>query len=343
MAKTCFPLDDTNYLAKDLRLWHIGRTNGLINYTGNDFSVTPDEGMNVTLGPGYMYMFIGTKDPGGIIFGETEEQQLSGYVADAYVRYDYICIEYDAELNDAVPKFVKGTRDMPTPVRNETVYQNIVAVIRVKANASKIDQEDIIDTRMKEEYCGLAVDMLSKIPTDEYYNQFMAFMKTIEGTLGEDAAGNLLLQINQIKQDYVPKSYIVDDLSIGGSDKVLSAEQGKILSEKVIGLNSTISPLSRMYNGAEILSLNSGSGTYNLLSKSQLCSALGISTSSFNQNRLCGYVINASHGVNNARFDLNYNYLSNNLVLSYDNATQGNCAITYVLMYFKSVSTEVVS
>ena len=233
MAKTCFPLDNTNYLAKDLRLWHIGRTNGLINYTGNDFSVTPDEGMNVTLGPGYMYMFTGTNDPGGIIFGETEEQQLSGYVADAYVRYDYICIEYDAELNDAVPKFVKGTRDMPTPVRNETVYQNIVAVIRVKANASKIDQEDIIDTRMKEEYCGLAVDMLSKIPTDEYYNQFIAFMKTIEGTLGEDAAGNLLLQINKIKQDYVPKSDIVNDVTSGGTNKPLSAQQGKVLNDKL--------------------------------------------------------------------------------------------------------------
>ena len=240
MAKTCFPLDNTNYLAKDLRLWHIGRTNGLINYTGNDLSVTPDEGMNVTLGPGYMYMFTGTKDPGGIIFGETEEQQLSGYVADAYVRYDYICIEYSAEINDGVAKFVKGTRDMPTPVRTETVYQNIVAVIRVKANASKIDQEDIIDTRMNEQYCGLAVDMLSKIPTDEYYNQFMAFMKTIEGTLGEDAAGNLLLQINQIKQDYIPKSDIVNNLTSTNTDKPLSAEQGKILNEKVSDLGELI-------------------------------------------------------------------------------------------------------
>ena len=197
MAKTCFPLDDTDYLAKDLRMWHIGRTNGIINHTGDDFAVIPDTGMNVKLKPGYIYTYTGTKDQGGLIYGNDEEESLSGYIADSFVRYDYICIEYSADINDGVAKFVKGTRDMPTPVRTETVYQNIVAVIRVKANASKIDQEDIIDTRMNEQYCGLAVDSLSRIPTDQYYEQFMAFMETIKDVLDEDTAGNLLLMIQQ--------------------------------------------------------------------------------------------------------------------------------------------------
>lgn len=199
MAKTCFPLDDTNYFAKDVRLWHIGRTHGIINHTGNDLYVKAAGGMNVTLGPGYLYMYTGSKDPGGFIYGNDEEESLSGPPANAYVRYDYICIEYDESQNDAFAKYVTGGREMPTPVRNETQFQEIVAVIRVKANASEISNEDIIDTRMNEDYCGLAVDMLSKIPTDQYYEQFMAFMKTIEGILGEDEAGNLLNLINEIK------------------------------------------------------------------------------------------------------------------------------------------------
>ena len=46
MSQTAFPLDDTPYLAQDLRLWHIGRTTGIINATVTDFTVTPVDGIN---------------------------------------------------------------------------------------------------------------------------------------------------------------------------------------------------------------------------------------------------------------------------------------------------------
>ena len=46
------PLNDTPYEAKDLRVWFIGRSNGIINYTGDDYGLKSSGGMNVTLKPG---------------------------------------------------------------------------------------------------------------------------------------------------------------------------------------------------------------------------------------------------------------------------------------------------
>ena len=44
---TAYPLDDTEYLAEDLRMFHAGRTPGLFNITGEDFEVKSAGGMNI--------------------------------------------------------------------------------------------------------------------------------------------------------------------------------------------------------------------------------------------------------------------------------------------------------
>lgn len=317
-------------------------TTGVFPNPSTQFQVFSSSGMALTVKAG-------SANINGVYVEMESDDSVTIETASSQPRIDRVVLKHDDSTEVRATNLVvkKGTPSSnpqaPTLERNATVYEIALADVRVNANASSINQGNISDLRLKTDLCGIVSATIQSIETDTFYAQmnyeFNTWFEGVKTALGEDVAGNLLNLINEIKRDYIPKSYIVNDLSIGGTDKVLSAEQGKILNEKVIGLNSTISPLSKIYNGAKTLSLNSGSGTYNLLSKSQLCSALGISESSFNQNNLCGYVINASHGVNNARFDLNYNYLTNNLVLSYDNATQGSCAITYVLMYFKSAST----
>lgn len=199
MAKTVFPLDDKDYYAKDMRVWHIGRTAGIINYTGNDLAVSSAGGMKVSLGPGAAYLFTGTDEPGGVVYHNPDPETFTGETASSTDRYDYVCIEYSESINDGVAKYYKGTGSQPTPLRNATTYQIIVAVIRVRANAGSITNADITDTRFNETYCGLAVDSLARIPTDQYDKQFNAFMDSIRGVLGEDTAGNLLNLINQNK------------------------------------------------------------------------------------------------------------------------------------------------
>lgn len=220
MAKTVFPLDDTNYYAKDMRVWHIGRTQGIINYTGNDLAVSSAGGMNVSITPGASYLFTGTDDPGGAIYHNPDTQTLTVDTASSTDRYDYICVEYNESENDASVKYVKGSGSQPRPLRNATTYQLIIAVIRVRASAGSITNEDITDTRMKEEFCGLAVDTLARIPTDQYDAQFNAFMKSIEDILDKDTAGNLLNLINENKQSITQLDGRV--LKLEGNPKIYS-------------------------------------------------------------------------------------------------------------------------
>ena len=201
-----FPLNDTLYEAKDLRAWFIGRTSGIINYTGDDYGVTPAGGMNVSLKPGAAYVQAGTEEPGGGIALDPKSTPFIVEIADDFIRYDYICIEYNSVSNEGKPKYYKGNYNMPNPVRNSTTFQLIVAVIRVKAYASSISGDDIIDTRMNEKYCGLAVDTLARIPTDSYDRQFRAFMQNVQDVLDGNTAGNLLNLINQ-KQNKIDSGF----------------------------------------------------------------------------------------------------------------------------------------
>ncbi|MBP3851261.1 MAG: hypothetical protein J6D36_01820 [Erysipelotrichaceae bacterium] len=208
MAKTAWPLDDTPYVSQNLRLWHIGRTAGVVNATGSDFKVTPD-GINVTVSPGFAHLKDAVGSYGSLVFGSTESEHLIGQVADTTDRYDYVSVRYTKSDNAVDIHYVVGTNQRPTPVRTSTVWELIVAIIHVRANSSSITANDIEDTRMNQELCGFCVDNLQQIPTDTYEEQLREFVtneqstfnvwfETIKGQLDEDAAGHLQNEIDEI-------------------------------------------------------------------------------------------------------------------------------------------------
>lgn len=172
-AMTAFPLDDTYYLAEDMRLFHAGRTEGVLNVTGNDFQVKAAGGMNVTVENGVAYTHTKIDEFGGIMVSPRQQVSLSAPVADAYDRYDYVAIRYLQETNQCTLVYVKGGTEAPqAPTRSLTQFDLILAIIKVRANAGSIAQTDIQDVRMNETYCGLTVDTLSKIPTDGFQGQW---------------------------------------------------------------------------------------------------------------------------------------------------------------------------
>lgn len=166
---TAFPLNDTYYLAEDMRLFHAGRTVGVLNVTGNDFQVKAAGGMNVTVENGVAYTHTMINEFGGIMVSPRQQVSLSAPVADAYDRYDYVAIRYLQDTNQCELVYVKGTNETPLePIRNLTQFDLILAIIKVKANAGSIAQADIQDMRMNETFCGLTVDTLTKLPTDGF-------------------------------------------------------------------------------------------------------------------------------------------------------------------------------
>ena len=56
MAQKAYPLDNTKYLSEDVRLYHVGRTAGIFNATGDDLKVSASGGMNIKVSPGYLVL-----------------------------------------------------------------------------------------------------------------------------------------------------------------------------------------------------------------------------------------------------------------------------------------------
>lgn len=219
---TAYPLDDTEYLAEDLRMFHAGRTPGLFNITGEDFEVKSAGGMNISVSNGLAFLKASSDGIGGIVYSPKDETTLTATVATNYTRYDYVAIRYDKISNSCGLVYQKGTQSMPTPIRNLEQYELIIAVVALKASAGEITQEMIQDVRLNESYCGLTVDTLTNVPTQELYNQFQSFYERIQkeneefqnsnnekfskwfasvkDTLDSDTAGKLMNRIANVEQ-----------------------------------------------------------------------------------------------------------------------------------------------
>lgn len=177
---TAYPLNDTAYLAEDLRMFHAGRTPGLFNITGEDFEVKIAGGMNISVSNGLAFLKTSSDGIGGIVYSPKDDTTLTATVATNYTRYDYVAIRYDKISNSCGLVYQEGTQSMPTPIRNLEQYELIIAVVALKASAGEITQEMIKDVRLDENYCGLTVDTLTRVPTQELYNQFQSFYERIQ-------------------------------------------------------------------------------------------------------------------------------------------------------------------
>ena len=219
---TAYPLNDTEYLAEDLRMFHAGRTPGLFNITGEDFEVKSAGGMNISVSNGLAFLKASSDGIGGIVYSPKDETTLTATVATNYTRYDYVAIRYDKISNSCGLVYQEGTQSMPTPIRNLEQYELIIAVVALKASAGEITQEMIQDVRLNESYCGLTVDTLTNVPTQELYDQFQSFYERIQkeneefqnsnnekfnewfasvkDTLDSNTAGKLMSRIANVEQ-----------------------------------------------------------------------------------------------------------------------------------------------
>lgn len=200
MTQRAYPLDDTDYYAEDVRLFHVGRTSGIFNVTADDLRVKANGGMKVGITPGYAFLLTAENGVGGITYGNDSEVVFTVDTASTTLRYDYISVRYSKNTNKCELIYVKGSGTKPTyAVRGASQYEIILAIIQVPANAESIQARDIIDTRLDENLCGLTIDGMIKLPTDGMNAQFLDFMKFIQDKLGEDEGGKLLQMIQTLE------------------------------------------------------------------------------------------------------------------------------------------------
>lgn len=155
MTQKAYPLDDTDYLAEDVRLYHVGRAPGLFDITGEDLKVVATGTTSVKVKPGYAYLLTAKEGVGGITYGSDAEEVLSAPISESTARYDYIAVRYSKDSNTCRLTYVKGTNTPPIePVRTSTIYEIILAIITVQPNSTQINDGDIKDVRADSTFCG---------------------------------------------------------------------------------------------------------------------------------------------------------------------------------------------
>lgn len=181
--------------------------NGVFN---GELQVVADTGMNVKVRTGNAYI-------DGKMKNFENETTLTLEKASANSkRIDSVVVRRNDTERDFSILVVKGSTSAPDPVRQEGIYDLVLAHITVEASATEIKQANITDTRMNADLCGWVVTNIDEIDFSQITSQwsdyianfeaeqlqaFQTWFDTIKGQLGSDVAGSLQTQINNINTD----------------------------------------------------------------------------------------------------------------------------------------------
>lgn len=175
-------------------------SNGIHN---TELGLTPAGGMTLTLAVGRGWI------NGYFYLNDTPKTLTLATANGSLPRVDSVVLRWSIDERKITAQVITGTASAapaaPALVRSTSTYDLKLYEIRVPAGTTELTMDMITDTRLDGEACGIVSGTLGEIDFDEYYrymrSQFDTFMDSLEGVLGEDTAGNLLLQINEVKGD----------------------------------------------------------------------------------------------------------------------------------------------
>lgn len=180
---SCFPLDNTEYTAKDLGAWCATRTRGV--FAGDThFTTRTNDDLSVTVAPGLGWLKMGEFWGVSVLFDEA--QVLTSDTADgSLTRWDAVCIRIDKNQNTyemILKKGPYGTNPAYPPlIQDDLNYDEIfVYAIKRRPGATTILETDLVDLRMDETYCGIMRDGVTGIPTQGLYDAWWAWFSSLQ-------------------------------------------------------------------------------------------------------------------------------------------------------------------
>ena len=145
--------EDTDVLAEDFARFASGiLSNGVLEDDNNTLKVTTNNGMAVSVAPGYCWI--------NGHFGKCEYAETFpiGTADGTNARYDRVVARLDSSKRKISIVVLKGTPaaspEIPAIVRDGTYYDLGLAVIYIRAGALAISDSDITDTRSDSTVCG---------------------------------------------------------------------------------------------------------------------------------------------------------------------------------------------
>ncbi len=203
-------------------------------FTG-DLQVLAGDGMQVSVQTGYVNI------NGKVKLYESAELLDVTTAHATYDRIDTVVVERNDSDRDFFLRVITGSAtDTPTatePVRDNGIYQLVLAEIYVKAGSTEITQADITDKRLDEKVCGTVAGTVKEIDFSQIQAQFDSFMtgykaavikdyddyderisayeaeakslfeawfESMKGQLSEDAATKLQGEINELEDGRAP-------------------------------------------------------------------------------------------------------------------------------------------
>ena len=176
----------------------------------SQLQVIQNSGMNITVKPGNAFI------EGKLKYFENDTVLSVDAAHATYNRIDNVIVRRNDTNRDFTIMIQKGTNanspTAPSPVRQDGIYDIVIAQIYVQAASIEIFQRNITDTRANSSLCGWVVSNIEEVDFDQiaaqfndYFddfkttnlNSFNTWFQTIQGILGEDEAANLLLLIQE--------------------------------------------------------------------------------------------------------------------------------------------------
>lgn len=186
---------DRRYLAKqfcDYFALFIG--NGVFGSPTNQLIVAPGQsGLSVVVKPGNAFI-------DGMWYNNSSDKQI--FIVPNYesqVRVDTVRVRMSQVTRAITVEVFTGDSDLQ---RGEDIYDLQLATINVQPFAETISAANIKDTRSDQSVCGFVTSLMSVQTTADLFAQYQAqfdeWFAGVQGTLGSDAAGNLLIKITQL-------------------------------------------------------------------------------------------------------------------------------------------------
>ena len=148
-----------------------------------ELQVLAGEGMQVSVQPGYCNI-------NGKVKNWPQATLLDVTTANAtYDRIDTVVVERNDSDRDFTVKVIKGSAtDTPTPkvpVREDAVYQLVLAQIYVKAGVTEVTQADITDTRTDTDLCGMVAGTVKEMNFNQFQSQFDSYFENYKKAIFE--------------------------------------------------------------------------------------------------------------------------------------------------------------
>ena len=175
-------------------------------------TVLAGSGMTATVGAGSVLVQ-------GRVAKITSPKTVNFETANSQPRFDIVVARRDLSnaVRDIVLDVVKGvpasTPVAPSPVRNATIWELCLAIVKIPANVGMVQQQNITDTRLDGNLCGIVAATMTDVDTSRFYEQiqadlssfrageqaqFNSWFDSIRDILDENAAANLYNKIESL-------------------------------------------------------------------------------------------------------------------------------------------------